>query len=376
MWKVTRVFVLVALYSYVGSQEYSGSLRLVNVVFRHGQRTPADTYPSDPHLHQTFHPYGWGQLTNEGKRQQYELGEFLRDRYGSFIGDGFPSKVARVQSTGVERTLMSAQLVAAGLFTPSTHPLQQWNQKLDWQPVAVHSQPLEEDSLLLVRIPCPRYHEERDRLKSEGEVKSYLASLSDLYKSLSLHSGLTVSDPDDVQSLYSTLLAEVQFNLTLPEWTKDYYPEKMAKVTAYSFTLNAYNDQLKKLKGGPLLKEIITNMKEKIKEPNGRKMFLYAGHDSTVANILLALNVWDEQIPVYNIMTMIELHQLNGVYGVKVYLRNSTEHEPYHLRVPSCGDFCPLDKLVELSTKVLPENLEKDCLSKDPNYKPPLPSGP
>lgn len=28
------------------------------------QRTPADTYPRDPHVNQTFFPYGWGQLTN------------------------------------------------------------------------------------------------------------------------------------------------------------------------------------------------------------------------------------------------------------------------------------------------------------------------
>lgn len=32
--------------------------------FRHGARTPADTYPNDIHLNETFWPYGWGQLTN------------------------------------------------------------------------------------------------------------------------------------------------------------------------------------------------------------------------------------------------------------------------------------------------------------------------
>lgn len=33
-------------------------------VFRHGPRTPADTYPTDPHVNQTFYPYGWGHITN------------------------------------------------------------------------------------------------------------------------------------------------------------------------------------------------------------------------------------------------------------------------------------------------------------------------
>lgn len=39
-------------------------LRMVHMVLRHGQRTPADTYPRDPHVNETFFPYGWGQLTN------------------------------------------------------------------------------------------------------------------------------------------------------------------------------------------------------------------------------------------------------------------------------------------------------------------------
>lgn len=33
-------------------------------VFRHGPRTPADTYPNDPYVNETFAPYGWGQITN------------------------------------------------------------------------------------------------------------------------------------------------------------------------------------------------------------------------------------------------------------------------------------------------------------------------
>lgn len=33
-------------------------------VFRHGARTPADTFPTDPHINNTMEPYGWGELTN------------------------------------------------------------------------------------------------------------------------------------------------------------------------------------------------------------------------------------------------------------------------------------------------------------------------
>lgn len=63
--------------------------------------------------------------------------------------------------------------------------------------------------LLLVRIDCPRYHEERQKIMNSTEVLEELNTYSDLYSYLSNHTGLTIRDPDDVQSIYSTLKAEV-----------------------------------------------------------------------------------------------------------------------------------------------------------------------
>lgn len=45
-------------------QNFCIFLCFVFKLFRHGHRTPADTYPNDPHLNETFSPYGWGHLTN------------------------------------------------------------------------------------------------------------------------------------------------------------------------------------------------------------------------------------------------------------------------------------------------------------------------
>lgn len=38
-------------------------------VFRHGPRTPADTYPRDPYVNETYYPFGWGQVTNVSAEQ-------------------------------------------------------------------------------------------------------------------------------------------------------------------------------------------------------------------------------------------------------------------------------------------------------------------
>lgn len=53
----------------------------VVVFFRHGDRTPVDPYPLDPWGDAKYWPVPFGELTDIGKRQHYELGTVLRERY-------------------------------------------------------------------------------------------------------------------------------------------------------------------------------------------------------------------------------------------------------------------------------------------------------
>ncbi|XP_049806282.1 venom acid phosphatase Acph-1-like [Schistocerca nitens] len=359
----------------------TAELRLVSVVFRHGPRTPADTYPNDPYVNYDFAPAGWGQLTNAGKLSQYEQGKWLHQRYGEFLGNTYSPQILAAQSTDVDRTIMSAQLELAGLLPPNDE--QRWNPELNWQPIPVHSQPLALDDLLLVRIPCPKYHQELEAVMKSEEVQERLSALNaqELYVNLTQITGLSIQNPDDVQSLYSTLKAEEEFSLQLPEWTKEYYPHKMAPITAYSFTLNGYNRVLQKLKGGPLLRKIVNDMKGKANgtlTPSQRKFYMYAGHDSTISNLLLALKVWDEQIPAYGALIMIELHQAktSGEHSVQIHLRNSTSLDPYALKISGCELDCKLDTFLTLVDDVIPNNLKTECEVEDPNYVPPTPAPP
>jgi hypothetical protein len=50
-----------------------------------------------------------------------------------------------VHTTDVDRTKLSAQLELAGLWSPA--PSQQWIPDLLWQPIPLHSEPLERDSV-------------------------------------------------------------------------------------------------------------------------------------------------------------------------------------------------------------------------------------
>uniref|UniRef100_A0A182WJC1 Uncharacterized protein n=1 Tax=Anopheles minimus TaxID=112268 RepID=A0A182WJC1_9DIPT len=355
-------------------------LKQVHVFFRHGQRTPADTYPKDPYVNYTFEPYDWGQLTNKGKLSIFEeIGFYLRDRYGRFVGETYRAKNVHVQTTGVSRTQMSMQLVLAGLFPPEDTPLQ-WNRRLNWQPIPYFSEPLSQDTLLLVRVSCPRYTETVKETFKLPEIQNLMNANKQLYENLTRITGLTIANPDDVQSLFSTLKAESEFGLKLPAWTKEYYPHKLLPLTKKSYALNVYTDEMKRLKGGPFLRKTLNEWEALIANPTGthKKIFLYAGHDSTVVNLLSAFKVWDENVlPDYGVMGVLELYRdnSNGQYAVTVSQKQLGQRLQ-RLTIPGCTSMCPLEKLKTLLNNIIPTDWKKDCVAKDPDTVEPPPSGP
>ncbi|XP_016917297.1 prostatic acid phosphatase isoform X1 [Apis cerana] len=347
------------------------SLRLVTVIMRHGERAPQDTYPNDPYLNNSMEPYGWGQLTNEGRRNQYNQGLFLRKKYNNFLGPTYSPDIFYLQSTAVDRTKMSAMLEAAALWKPTEK--QSFKRDLAWQPVTLFYQPRSEDTLMLIWDTCPKYAKLRHAIMNLPEIQQIQDENKQFYKELTNLTGMVISTPNDVNSLYGTLTAEKHMNLILPKWTKNYYPDKLIPLTLYDFQLNVYNDFLKRLKGGPFLKKIITDMlakKNNTLKPEVRKMFMYIGHDSTIVTLMDVMHVWNNQMPNYNIMIMIELHENNDEWNVQIFLRNTTEYEPYPLTIPGCTTICPLEKFIQILNPMIPDNWNEEC-KVNGEYKPP-----
>lgn len=202
----------------------------------------------------------------------------------------------------------------------------------------------------------------------------------ELFRNLTTIVGESIKTPDDVQSLYSTLRAEHEFGLTLPEWTKEYYPDKLLPLTRLSYVLNVYNDELKKLKGGPFLKKTLGEWEAVIADEtsvNNKKMFIYAGHDSTVVNFLSVFNAWHEQFPNYSIMGLFELlkHRRTGKFVVRIYQKNVGE-QPTGLQIPGCSEYCPVDHLKTLLANHIPIDMIQDCKAHAADFEEPPPRGP
>ncbi|KAF3827136.1 hypothetical protein GH733_002622 [Mirounga leonina] len=266
------------LLSWVGRGAVAKELKLVTLVFRHGDRSPIETFPNDA-IKESSWPQGFGQLT-----QVY------------------------IQSTDIDRTLMSAMTNLAGLFPPEG--ISVWNPSLPWQPIPVHTLSLSEDRLLYLPFQdCPHFTELKEETLKSTEFQKRLHP----YKSV--------------------------HNFTLPSWATEDTMTKLKELSELSIL------------------EILNHMKSATQPSNRRKLVMYSAHDTTVSGLQMALDVYNGLLPPYASCHIMELE-----YFVEMYYRNETQHEPYPLTLPGCTPSCSLTEFAELIAPVIPQDWSTECM--------------
>ncbi|XP_032595749.1 prostatic acid phosphatase isoform X2 [Drosophila grimshawi] len=347
-----------------GKQQASltGQLKFAHVIFRHGDRMPINPYPTDPWGNPKYWPTAWGELTNLGKQQHYELGKWLRKRYNCLLGSRYNRDEIYMQSTDVDRTLMSAESHLAGLYEPIDQDV--WNPQIKWQPIPVHSVPEKADPILAAKAPCPAFDYYLANLQASSEFQSLIERYENLFNYLSANSGRQIKTFIDAQYLNNTLFIETLYNKTLPVWAQKVYGgANLTWASNFAFSVNTYTRTMARLKGGPLLKDILERFEIKIKNQliPDRNVFIYSAHDTTIANLLNTLKLFEPHSPPYTACIMLELRvDANNMPLVSVFYKNTTA-EPLPMNIPNCGVSCPLAKLIDLYADVLPGNWVDEC---------------
>ena len=346
-----------------GDPVNSGSvsnLRQVHLLFRHGARTPCDLYPTDPYKDPAYWPVGLGQLTNEGKRMHFELGQWLRMRYDGFLSENYSEQEILVRSTDVDRALMSAQSNLAGLFPPSGY--WQWNTHLSWQPIPVHTMPLSMDTRLSTKhTECPRLDEKKEMLKTSPYMKTVFSDNKHLIDYISAHSGWNVQTINQLDFIYDALLVEAQNNLTLPLWAHKVFPGgQFEKLRNLAFLTDTWDEEMQRLQAGPFMIELMSHLDAVTTQSPTRKLFMYSGHDVTISFVLNSLGVFNNLPPPYASLVIFEL-LYQGDWYVQISYRNNTMVEPYILTIPGCQQLCPLPMFKELTQRLRPGNWAGEC---------------
>ncbi|XP_009462761.1 PREDICTED: prostatic acid phosphatase [Nipponia nippon] len=347
-------------------------LKFVVVVFRHGDRTPVTSFPTDLHKESEW-PQGYGQLTKIGMQQLFELGQYTRERYSNFLNSTYNRKEFYIQSTDYDRTIMSAQTYLAGLFPPTGHQI--WNPELLWQPIPVHILQKSTDRMLHFPLPdCPHSEELQNETQTSSEFQSRIQPYMDFLQAMAVNTGLELNnlkklDNFQLWNTYDTLHCEAIHNYTLSVWATKDVMDKMEKLSELSLLslFGIYKTEEKsRLQGGVLVNVILNSFKQAASSPKQRKMEVYSAHDTTIGALQIALNIFNGKLPPYAACQFFELYQeSSGQYSIEMYYRNDTSKDPYLLTLPGCTSSCPLEKFAELVSPVITENWSKECGKKD-----------
>ncbi|XP_054566125.1 testicular acid phosphatase isoform X2 [Eptesicus fuscus] len=335
-----------------------GPLVFVAVVFRHGDRAPLASYPTDPHKEavSALWPRGLGQLTSEGVRQQLELGRFLRSRYEAFLSPEYRREEVYVRSTDFDRTLESAQANLAGLF-PEAGP---GRPEAAWRPIPVHTVPVTEDKLL--RFPtrsCPRYHELLREATEAAEYQTALEGWTDFLAHLENCTGLSlVGEPlRRAWKVLDTLMCQRAHGLPLPSWASPDVLQTLARISALDIGAHVGPPRAAEkaqLTGGILLDSILANFSRVQRLGLPLKMVMYSAG---------ALGLYDGHTPPYAACLGFEFRRRLGDLDedddagnvtISLFYRNDSTGLPLSLSLPGCPAPCPLGRFRQLTAPARP----------------------
>ncbi|XP_012261649.2 venom acid phosphatase Acph-1-like [Athalia rosae] len=348
------------------SVEDQAQLKLLAVLFRHGDRTP------DPSIGEYFRtslspknnwfPAGPGNLLNEGKLREYNLGRALKSRYDEFLGDIYYPAILKARSTDYDRTKMSLQLVLNGLFPPA--PIQQWKKGVDWQPIPTEYFRAEEDWVLRPDL-CPKSMAAKNTYVNSTEYRERLSELEDLSKCLEKATGKEYKTILDMALLYIYLSQEAASGRKLPEWTKGIFPNgRLLDAATFYFDIQTRNDELRRLSGGMLLRKITDDFKSYRNGTleQGRKLYAYSAHDVNIAALLGTLGIWKPHMPQYSSAVIMELLEYNDEYFIKVVRYLGIPPKFIEVRIPQCDKLCPMDKFLFLMKNVIATDDDLECV--------------
>lgn len=318
--------------------------QLVILLFRHGDRSPANVYPTYPYV--SAWPQGLGQLTTLGMQEQYELGTFVKQRYiPGYLSAAYRRNETYIRSTDIDRTIMSALAQLSAIFPPSGD--QVWNSSIPWQPIPVHTWPTEYDNILRsYGIKCPAYDKSVVKFRKSDDFVNMSRTYRDVFDEISQATKSEVN-LSNIWMYFDAQNCDRIHNITLPEWAKK-YSTLLAQLNNYDMKIRYAREGILPYMGGRLWWLFWHLVSGKVDKNEGTKVFWLSSHDVTLATFLASLKVWNGLQPPYASMVISELMRDGDRWYFNFYFKNSSG-APIPLSVPGCGSNCSLDVLKKLT---------------------------
>ncbi|KAM9320394.1 lysophosphatidic acid phosphatase type 6 [Gastrophryne carolinensis] len=378
----------------LGSVGPEYELKLVQVVYRHGARTPLKPLPhteqvewsqallrAPEHTHFNYtvtdlvggprppSPYEdryrsrllkggtfAGQLTTVGMQQMYNLGARLRKAYveeQDFLSPVFTPSEVYIRSTNIVRNLESTRCLLAGLY-----------QQRQEGPVTIVTS--DDNSEILY----PNYQGcRRLQLLTSGRMSDAFKQPGMAEELKKLQHDLNIDNTQEVDFylLLDNLVAEQVHGFPFSlKYEGNLQRAEQRAIESFTYVMGQDKREAVKLGLGPFLYTLQSNMLDVTRrspsETSPRKLFLYASHDVTLIPLLIALGIFDHKWPPYASDLTLELYQHRQSKGWFARLNYNGEEQV----VKGCrAGLCPLEDFLNTLSDyaVSPENHKALCNS-------------
>ncbi|XP_022834525.1 prostatic acid phosphatase-like [Spodoptera litura] len=320
-------------------------LLLTFLIHRHGDRTPIESSLSlsnhADELIEASAKYGYGQLTDVGKRRAYQLGQFIRRRYDEFLSPTFNRSEIYVRSTDSTRAKMTVLTALAAVYPA---PADNWSNKINWTPIPYTTVPAKYD-FNLATVNCP---ELLTNVYSAYTITASsipaLAPYQDVLDQWSEISGLNLTQyPIYAYTLNDVYTAQMSLGIPLDDDLAAIYPEiETIAGIALDAMYNSYTSRV--LSAGPLLNQFFSVADQVIAGEDVQRVQIYSAHDLNVFAFEGVTRVAVKQgVPKYASAYALELRKVKdtGDYiVVPVYLNTPSEDVITYLEIEECGQRC------------------------------------
>ncbi|XGW35149.1 hypothetical protein V3C99_018850 [Haemonchus contortus] len=348
------------------AQNPLSTLQFVAFWFRHGERTPTHYmyFPKEIPPLIRYTEAEPGELTNRGIQQAYQRGQFIRTHYDGFLGLVYRPSEIHVWTGNDNRTVATAEALLAAVYQPDRG--HKWSTELNWQPVAVHTDPTIDWVSTGISGVCSAYEA---TFTESPKYKDILAPFDPkLIEFLSNNTGVNITTPDDFNHVLDSLVTKLIMNntqLPYPRWAeplranvslyRNIFHQRM--IDAQSETAGRYHSEM-------LLSFIEDHLN---RPPMARnKAVFISGHDSNFMALGRQLNITqiaNEMLP-YAALLAVELHVINGTNFVELWLSPTLTEELVRVDIPQCPNPCRLETLQNVlkDRRLSKSSWEAQCL--------------